>query len=68
MNFTWRRFLDELKPVAVFLAVVLGYFELLPVKMVLLGIAIWQIVTRGSTILAFFNTIVQWIKGAFNKG
>lgn len=67
MNFTWRRFLDELKPVAVFLVAVLGYFGLLPVKAVLLGIAIWQVVTRGSTILAFFNTIISWVKNAFNK-
>ena len=67
MNFTWRRFLNELKPVAVFLASILAYFGLLPVKLVLLGIAIWQVVTRGATILAFFNTIVQWVKNAFNK-
>lgn len=67
MNFTWRRFLDELKPVAVFLVSILAYFGLLPVKPVLLGIAIWQVVVRGATILAFFNTIVQWIKAPFNK-
>lgn len=67
MNFTWRRFLDELKPVAVFLAALFAYFGLAPVKLVLLGIIIWQVITRGSTILAFFNTIVQWIKKPFNK-
>ena len=67
MNFTWRRFLDELKPVAVFLSALLAYFGLLPVKIVLLGIIVWQIITRGSTILAFFNTIVQWVKKLFNK-
>jgi len=67
MNFTWKRFLDELKPVAVFLAALFAYFGLAPVKLVLLGIAIWQVVVRGATILAFFNTIVQWIKAPFNK-
>jgi hypothetical protein len=67
MNFTWRRFLNELKPVAVFLVALLAYFGLLPVDLVLLGIIAWQIITRGSTILAFFNTIIQWVKQAFNK-
>lgn len=66
MNFTWRRFLDELKPVAVFIAAVIGYFGVFP-KLILLGIAIWQIVLRGSTILAFFNTVLSMIKNAFNK-
>lgn len=67
MNFTWRRFLNELKPVAVFLVALLGYFGLLPAKAVFLGLVIWQIVTRGSTIKDFFVTIGLWIKNALNK-
>lgn len=59
MNFTWRRFLDELKPVTVFIAALLGYLGIAP-KLILLGIMVWQIVTRGSTIKDFFVTIWQW--------
>jgi hypothetical protein len=66
MNFTWRRFLDELKPVAVFLAALFGYLGFLP-ELIFLGIMVWQIVTRGATIWAFFNTIFGWIKAPFNK-
>ena len=68
MNFTWQRFFDHIKPVAIFLAAILGYLGIFP-KLIFLGIIVWQILTRGSTlwsaVISFFNTVGGWIKGVF---
>lgn len=70
MNFTWKRFLQHLNPVAIFLAALIGYMGIFP-KTILLGIMIWQIIVKGGALwqalVAFFSTLWGWAKMLVGK-
>lgn len=47
----WNNFVDKSKPVAVLVAAVLIFLGIL-VKWLALGIIVWQVVTRGKTLVS----------------